>query len=108
MLVELDVFSGRPNPRWELDQIVTQELWQLQSCLQVSSRMHVEPPGLGYKGFWYSDAAGRVRAYRGFILTAHAVLADPTFTIERYLIRHIPEKFAAFRKRISSEFARSG
>lgn len=107
MLVELDVFSGRPNPRWELDQTRSQRLWQLQSRLQVSRRVHAEPPGLGYRGFWYSDATGRVRAYRGFVLTAHAVLADPSFTVERYLIDHIPEEFATFRKRISSEIARA-
>ena len=107
MLVELDVFSGRPNPRWELDETRSQELWQLQSRLQVSKRTHAEPPGLGYKGFWYSDAAGRVRAYRGFVLTVRAVLDDPFCTIERYLIDRIPAEFAAIRKRISSEIARS-
>ncbi len=95
MFVELDVFSGRPNPRWELDQTHSQKLWQLQGRLEVSRRVHPEPPGLG-----------RVRAYRGFILTAHAVLADPSFIVERYLIDQLPDEFAALRTRISSEIAR--
>ena len=105
MLVELDIFSGRPNPCWELDEIRSREVLQLQSRLQRSSRTHAEPPGLGYKGFCYSDGAGRVRVYHGFVLTARAVLADPCFTVERYLMDHIPEEFAALRKRISSEIS---
>lgn len=107
MLVELDVFSGRPNPCWELDDTHSRELRQLQDRLQGSVLTHAEPSGLGYRGFWYSDATGRVRAYRGFVLTARAVFADPYFTIERYLIAHIPEEFDALRKRIPPEIARS-
>lgn len=107
MLVELDVFSGRPNPRWELDEPCSQKLRQLQNRLKASSRAPAEPPALGYRGFWYSDATGRVRAYRGYVKTAHAVFADPSFSIERYLLDQIPEEFAALRRRIASELAGS-
>jgi len=107
MLVELDVFSGRPNPRWELDEPRSQKLRQLQGRLKVSSRAHAEPPGLGYRGFWYSDATGRVRAYRGYVKTARAVFSDPSFSIERYLLDQVPVEFAALRRRITSELAGS-
>jgi hypothetical protein len=105
MLVELDVFSGRPNPRWELDASGSQKLRQLQSQLEASNRVPAEPPGLGYRGFWYSDAAGRVHVYHGYLKTAGAVFADPSFSIERYLLDQLPVEFSALRSRISSELA---
>ena len=107
MLVELDAFSGRPNPRWELDEPRSQKLRQLQSRLKASRQAPAEPPALGYRGFWYSDANGRVRAYRGYVKTARAVFADPSFSIERYLLDQVPAEFAALRKRIASELAAS-
>ena len=106
MTVELDVFSGRPNPTWELDKPGRENLWRLQSRLNVSSRAYWEPPALGYRGFLYSDADGGVRAYRGFVLTTRVVLDDPSFTIERYLLSHIPTEFETVRKRIASEIGR--
>ena len=105
MLVELDVFSGRPNPRWELDEVRSQELRQLQSRLKPSRQAHVEPPALGYRGFLYPDVTGRVRAYHGYVKTARAVLADPAFSIERYLLDQVPAEFAALRRRIASELS---
>jgi hypothetical protein len=107
MLVELDVFSGRPNPRWELDETRSRKLRQLQSRLKATSRARAEPPALGYRGFWYSDATGRVRAYRGHVEIAGAVFADPSFSIERYLLDQVPVEFAALCRRIVSELSGS-
>lgn len=103
MLVELDVFSGRPNPRWELDELQSQRLLQIQNQLKASDRVPVEPPGLGYRGFRYSDANGPVRAYYGYVKTARAVFADPSFSVERYLLDQVPMEFAALRARIEKE-----
>jgi hypothetical protein len=103
MFVELDVFSGRPNPQWELDEHRSQMLLQLQNRLKVSSQAPAEPPALGYRGFWYSDATGRVCAYHGYVKTAQAVFADPSFSIERYLLDQVPAEFAVLCKRIASE-----
>ena len=107
MLVEFDVFSGRPNPRWELDEPRSQKLLQLQNRLKASSRVPAEPPALGYRGFWYSDATGRIHAYRGYVKTAQGVFADPSFSIERYLLDQVPVEFASLRRRIVSELADS-
>lgn len=103
MLVELDVFSGKPNPRWELDGPHSQRLLQIQDGLETSNRAPAEPPALGYRGFCYSDATGRVRAYRGYVKTTRAVFADPSFSIERYLLDQVPTEFAALRGRIAEE-----
>jgi hypothetical protein len=105
MFVELDVFSGRPNPRWELDEHRSHQLLQLESRLTRTRQAAPEPPGLGYRGFLYSDANGPVRAYRGYVTTARAVLADPAFSVERFLLEQVPAEYAALGRRIASELA---
>lgn len=107
MLVELDVFSGRPNPHWELDGSSSQTLRQLQGRLTAARRAPAQPPGLGYRGFLYSDPTGHARAYRGYVTTARAVLADPSLSIERYLLDQVPAQYDALRRRIASELASS-
>ena len=97
MIVELDVFSGRPNPRWELDEPHSQRLLQIQNQLQASDQVPAEPPALGYRGFWYPDENGRVHVYHGYVRTTRAVFADPSFSIERYLLDQVPIEFAALR-----------
>jgi hypothetical protein len=103
MLVELDVFSGRPNPRWELDEPAIRQLRQLEGRLTASREPAPEPPGLGYRGFVYSDASGRVRVYRGYVRTPRAVLADHTFSIEMFLLDQLPAEFAEMRNWIGAE-----
>lgn len=103
MRVELDVFSGRPNPRWVLDEQQSRELTRLQARLTSTSTVTPDAPGLGYRGFVYSDSAGAVRAYRGYVQTQNAVLADPSFTIERFLIEHLPLSLAEWRESVSAE-----
>jgi hypothetical protein len=103
MFVELDVFSGRPNPRWELDEQRTQELRQLVRRLTPAREAAPEPPGLGYRGFVYSDAGGQVRVYRGYVRTPRTVLADPSFSVEKYLSDQLPAEYAELRNRIATE-----
>lgn len=106
MRVELDVFSGRPNPRWRLDARSSRELRQLEDRLTASTSAPADPPALGYRGFSYADAAGRRRAYHGYVRTPRAVMADPLFSIERFLLDQLPAEFAPLRTRIASEFGR--
>jgi hypothetical protein len=102
-LVELDAFSGRPNPRWELDEPSSQQLRQLQGRLTSTLESVPEPPGLGYRGFLYADGSGQVRAYRGFVKTPGRTLADPTFSIEKFLLDRLPAELADLRARIVAE-----
>ena len=48
--VELDIFSGRPNPSWSLSAEETQEFWKLFRTLNVSSQAASTREGLGYRG----------------------------------------------------------
>jgi len=68
--VELDIFSGRPNPTWELGERESVELESIIERASPSPRK-VDPPGLGYRGFiiYLLDP---VRIYKGEILNEHA------------------------------------
>jgi hypothetical protein len=103
MFVELDVFSGRPNPRWELDEERSEELRRLEARLAPARQAAPEPPGLGYRGFVYAGADGQVRAYRGYVKTPQAVLADPSFTVEHYLRNLLPPEYAELRQWLAGE-----
>jgi len=107
MLVELDVFSGRPNPRGELDEQTYAELLRLQSRLKPARESMPEPPGLGYRGVLYSDERGPVRAYRGLVATRHGVLEDSRLTIELYILEHVPAEYADVAQRVAAELKRN-
>jgi hypothetical protein len=64
--VELDVFSGKPNPKWELppDQ-ASNVLATIASEPEVKADVPV--PGLGYRGFLLHSGERSVRVYHGLI-----------------------------------------
>jgi hypothetical protein len=95
--VELRVFSGRPNPRWEL---ATDEAKHLTKLVDESrGKEEANPPpegGLGYSGFalWRGSARGEeppVVVYRGVIsegARARAKHWSDNSGIEEWLIEH--------------------
>jgi hypothetical protein len=103
MIVELDIFSGRPNPRWELDERAADALRDLVSRLEVTSTTLPEPPGLGYRGFVVADDGEKFRAFRGYIARDGVVLGDPTASIERFLLDRLPAEVQDLRGRIVPE-----
>jgi hypothetical protein len=103
MLVELDVFSGRPNPRWQLDQPAADALRRLLSRLTVATDRPLEPPGLGYRGFIFTYNSGRSRAYKGYVIRSDIVLADPSSSVERFLLERLPAEFQGLRERVALE-----
>jgi hypothetical protein len=103
MLVELDVFSGRPNPRWELDETSADELRRLVDRLPPATGPPPEPPGLGYRGFVLGEGGRVLRVYRGHVSTPDALVADPSRTIERYLLGRIPQEWGDIAQRVTRE-----
>jgi hypothetical protein len=49
--VELDIFSGRPNPIWIAVGPQAREIATLMQRLEPMMETMREPPGLGYRGF---------------------------------------------------------
>jgi hypothetical protein len=46
-----------------------------------------------------------VRAYRGYVKTARTVFADPSFSVEQFLLKQVPAEYDALCRRIASELA---
>jgi hypothetical protein len=96
--VELDAFSGRPNPSWELNPSESGELLKELSPLPEADKNKVEfNDGLGYRGFIISvrnQATGSLeiyRVYNGFILANDKVFSD-TNSVEKKLIEQARSK----------------
>ncbi len=106
MLIELDVFSGLPNPRWSLGPRAVTRLHQLESTLRSSAAKPVDPPGLGYRGFVYTDKGGTRRAYGGYVWSQRRTLLDPTFSVEEFLLGEMPSEYHAIRVRVAADVAR--
>ena len=102
MLVELDIFSGRPNPRWELSDAEAASVRELIDALAPApAAAPPVPPGLGYRGFRIDDDV----SFGGFVRTRGGVLADPQRRVERFLLDHLPPEHEGLRSAIESELA---
>jgi hypothetical protein len=90
--VEIDLFSGRPNPSFELDQPATHELIGLLSHLKRSDVKAARRDVLGFRGL-----AVTVEGRPQLFVSGSAVFADPeqfadeARTVERFLLSRIPE-----------------
>jgi hypothetical protein len=103
MLVELDIFSGRPNPTWELDEQAARTLRELHQELWGVDERPPEPPGLGYRGFVYTLNGRSWRAFNGWVFAPDRTTLDDGRTIERLLVRSLPDEYAELRSRLQAE-----
>jgi hypothetical protein len=117
MEVELDAFSGRPNPRWELTDTQAAEFLARLRALRSTKDSNFGNEGLGYRGFIVRmrrepvDGFDQVRLYRGTVLVRHGdraeTLSDPGRILERWLLDsargHVPESALLY---VQSEIAR--
>jgi hypothetical protein len=96
LTVELDVFSGQPNPRWELTDDQASEFVTILRRLpttQASQASQASPEGLGYRGFVLrpgnksGESFDEIRVYRGLAVTRHVGRADVFSDRERLLER---------------------
>jgi hypothetical protein len=103
VLVELDVFSGRPNPRWQLDEPAARTLRQLHQELWPIRNDPPEPPGLGYRGFSYTLDGTIWRAFKGWVVSFDRSLIDQGRSVERLLLEQLPDEYAEVRPRVLAE-----
>ena len=92
--VELDVFSGLPNPVWELSAADTTTLREMIGNLPSSPPVDLPTP-LGYRGFLVtldepgSGSATTIRAYQGIVEYQEretSYYADPGKQVELWLL----------------------
>jgi hypothetical protein len=79
--MELDVFSGRPNPRWLLTSTEQRTLEEKLSDLPATTRTRVPAGKLGYRGFYIHDPKLRIQIADGLIVvsrgdSAHKIFED--------------------------------
>ncbi|MEV0413359.1 hypothetical protein AB0I68_21790 [Streptomyces sp. NPDC050448] len=100
--MELDIFSGRPNPRWALDGEAAEEMWSLVDGLTPGPVTPPELPGLGYRGFVCSSGSLTCRAFDARAAVGNLVLADPDRTVERWLLDRLPPEFESLRSVVAA------
>jgi hypothetical protein len=92
--IELDVFSGRPNPTWTLTPVQAQELLRVLDAIRRDGRKRLpcEPPGLGYRGFHVRTAGGTHTAtvFDGCAEYEGQVFDDSGRRAERTILESMP------------------
>jgi hypothetical protein len=74
--VELDVFSGRPNPQWSLSESALASLMQEVALLDTASQSVSLPQNLGYRGLRVVASSDNAPDWQLFIGGGHAFLKD--------------------------------
>lgn len=94
MIVEIDIFSGRPNPRWELSPEQTLEFQQKISALHRQTPSSPAFDGLGYRGLIVRDPGNPGSFFKiGFGRILHvkdgtkSYYSDEGRSLEKWLIR---------------------
>jgi hypothetical protein len=88
--IELDAFSGRPNPRWRLTAAEQSMLQSKLSNLPATSRGAVPEGRLGYRGFYIHDQTLRIQVANRLIVVSRAGATEKVFAdahgVEEYLL----------------------
>ncbi|GHG78827.1 hypothetical protein GCM10018779_59160 [Streptomyces griseocarneus] len=91
MLVEVDLFSGRPNPRWRLGPRAAEEFRTLTAGLPPAGPVARPPsPGLGYRGFTVTDADRVIHVFAGRVTEGTTSRTDPDRSLEHWLLTRLP------------------
>ena len=103
--IEVDVFSGRPNPRGALTVEQTDEIATRLAAPIIPLEAPV--PGLGYRGFLVHLDGGRrtFRVFRGVIRDERS--GDTRLDADRQLERRLAEWAAAFVPAAMAEWLRT-
>lgn len=84
MQVELDVFSGRPNPRWNLTSQEAKEFVnRFQALPQHLERSAIEE-GLGYRGLIVTELDEPIQEYEEILVANGLVIAKQDRQSERF------------------------
>ena len=103
MVIELDIFSGRANPHWTVDEATATAVRDLVAHVAPTSAAPPPAPELGYRGFVCTDGTDKWRVFRGFVSRGGAVFSDATFGIERLLLQGMPHEYEALHTRVASK-----
>jgi hypothetical protein len=93
--VVLDIFSGRPNPKWQMPPADTEALVEMIAGLPAIEPVSVPEP-LGYRGLsvWWTSAEGdgrvHLKAFQGVVIEYSGdetrYYSDPARRVEHWLL----------------------
>ena len=86
--VEIDVFSGRPNPTWSLSHTQTASLLEMVAGLP-QSEAGAAPDHLGYRGMivrLHDATARELTVHNGVVVVDGTSRTDPERRVERWLL----------------------
>jgi hypothetical protein len=113
MHVTLEVFSGRPNPSWELSQEQISEF--LKKTLKLKTKENFQFDSkyeLGYRGFIveeknFAQKSRRFEVYNGVVNVVENnssyTLEDKEYSIERWLLQTAPNNLDDLVKYVKQE-----
>jgi hypothetical protein len=111
--IEVLVYSGRPNPRAELDRSTEAELAKRLAELQPSEHAFAPADGLGYRGLHVvSRSAAREVEISPGVVRVHDLdgrtrdLADPARGVERWLLGVLASRLPASERPLIEEIVR--
>ncbi len=94
--VELDIYSGQPNPTWILPSAIEEDMMSRITKLKSTSKITINPQNLGYRGFIIntqdseSNILKTIKLYKGFIEVSNSTgkmyYEDPQKKIEIWLL----------------------
>jgi hypothetical protein len=89
------IFSGRPDPSWEMTRDIANSLVRCLQHLSPASAATPQPPSLGYRGSWFRAPDGREwRLFGGLVEAAPGTgstrLRDPNRNCERQILKTAP------------------
>ncbi len=89
VIVELDLYSGAPNPRWTLDAATSRALDDAVAQLEAADTGAMRPTQLGYRGLIVRDERAideRLFVGGGHVFIDGRVRIDTESRIERWLL----------------------
>ncbi len=96
-IAEALIFSGRPNPKWNIDKDQSKRLEEIWNSLEPFTGELPFPPILGYRGFILKDAPGNREwfAFGGVVLLKEGDVSksrlDRDLKFERTLLETAPK-----------------
>jgi hypothetical protein len=94
VVVELDLFSGRPNPAWRLTGAAREQLLRELRRVPSERKTSVIEPGLGYRGFVVrigsAEGTTRIQIGHGTVEVDGSCGRDDGYRIEKFLTESMP------------------
>lgn len=95
--VEIDLFSGRVNPRWTLSEPDAVTVRAALAGLTETQQNEAGPPDLGYRGFRIHEGESITTVHGGWIGRAGRIYTDKDRVVELLLLDTLPPELASMR-----------